>query len=506
MIKKIIELIKDALRHMIAYKDVSDTVDIDTVTISDKMQNNIDLWSNIYCDESPWLSDDDGIYSLNLGKSICQELARSVMSELESSITDPNAPELSETEIENTVIDLSNRANFLNDCYMKNLMKCFDDRLEMGMATGGMVIKPYVSNGRIYFDFCYQGEFYPIAFDDDGNITDIAFIDEFISGDFKYSKIERQTFADNTIVVENKAYKTKIKKAEDDSNIPDELGTEIDLKLIDRWAYISPQVTIQNVDRPLYGYYKVPLANNIDKNSPLGISVFSPAVKMIERADKQFSRLDWEYEGGQMAIDIDESALHFSEGYFGTQLEQDQTRNRLYRKVDLGTDDTYNAFAPSLRDNNYLAGLTRYLTKIEDLVGLARGTLSEVDAEARTATEIKILKQRQYVTVSKNQTELQRTLEDVVYAMNTLAELYNLSQTGEYNLNLNWKDSILTDTDTELSQKINLKNAGILMDWEVRAWYTGEDEETAKAVIQEKEDKEQAKLANDIFGSNNKEE
>ena len=30
MIKKIIELIKDALRHMIAYKDVSDTVDIDT--------------------------------------------------------------------------------------------------------------------------------------------------------------------------------------------------------------------------------------------------------------------------------------------------------------------------------------------------------------------------------------------------------------------------------------------------------------------------------------------
>lgn len=506
MFKKIIELIKDALRHMLAYKDVAETIDIDTVTISEKMQNSIELWENIYIDESPWLSDDDGIYSLNLGKSICQELARSVMSELDSSITDPNAPDLPETEIEDTEIDLSNRANFLNDCYKKNLMKCFDDKLEMGMATGGMIIKPYVSSGRIYFDFCYQGEFYPITFDDDGNITDIAFLDEFISGDFKYSKIERQTFSNNTIVVENKAYKTKIKKADEDSDIPQELGNEIDLKLVDKWAYITPQVTIQNVDRPLYGYYKVPLANNVDKNSPLGISVFAPARKMIERADKQFSRLDWEYEGGQMAIDIDESALHVSEGYFGTQLEQDQTRNRLYRKVDLGQDDTYEAFAPNLRDGNYLSGLTKYLTKIEDLVGLARGTLSEIDVEARTATEIKILKQRQYVTVSKHQSELQRTFEDVVYAMNTLAELYNLSTSGEYNLNLDWKDSILTDTDTELGQKINLKNAGILMDWEVRAWYTGEDEETAKAIIMEKEARDQAKLASDIFGSNNKEE
>ena len=49
---------------------------------------------------------------------------------------------------------------------------------------------------------------------------------------------------------------------------------------------------IKNMEKPLFGCFKVPLANNVDMSSPLGISIFSPAIKMIELADKQFSRLD----------------------------------------------------------------------------------------------------------------------------------------------------------------------------------------------------------------------
>ena len=43
--------------------------------------------------------------------------------------------------------------------------------------------------------------------------------------------------------------------------------------------------------------------------SPLGISIFSPATKLIRKADEQFSRLDWEYKGGQLAIDVDPTAV-----------------------------------------------------------------------------------------------------------------------------------------------------------------------------------------------------
>ena len=64
--------------------------------------------------------------------------------------------------------------------------------------------------------------------------------------------------------------------------------------------------------------------------SPLGISVFSPAVKLIRRADEQFSRLDWEYAGGQLAIDVDPTAVTYSEGYYGTTINLDNCQNRLY--------------------------------------------------------------------------------------------------------------------------------------------------------------------------------
>lgn len=243
----------------------------------------------------------------------------------------------------------------------------------------------------------------------------------------------------------------------------------------------------------------MPLANNIDLDSPLGISIFSPAINLIHRADEQFSRLDWEYDGGQMAIDVDADAVHFSSGYYGSSPQMDKVRDRLYRTLDLGNDDTYKAFTPSLRDTSYLSGLNRYLMRVEDLVGLSRGALSEVESEARTATEMKILKQRAYITIRRNQEALEQALNDTVYAMDVLTTLYELAPDGIYTTTTDWKDSILTDTDTELSQKVQLLDANILAKYEVRAWYTGEDEETAKDMIEEIEDSSSNKMMNDLF-------
>lgn len=498
MLKRLLELIKQALRSMVAYKDISATIgDVDVQTISDEMTSAIEKWKSMYKDEPEWLDEDNGVYTLGLPKSICQELKRTVLSELKTYIhTKGSASPLKEGEAVKT------RAGFLDNLYQKHLVEKLDNPLEYAMAVGGMIIKPYISNGSIYFDFSYQGEFYPIQFDDDGVLTDVAFYDQFVQGDVLYTRVERQTFSQNKLVVENKAYRAKVNTSEDKQQ---ELGLEIPLTSVGKWASITPTVTINDVERPLYGYYKVPLANNVDIKSPLGISVFSPASSLIKRADVQFSRLDWEYEGGQLAIDVDTSAVKAIEGYYGTVIEQDQTRNRLYRKIDLGSDDTYNAFAPTLRDGNYRNGLTSYLTQIEDKVGIARGSLSEVQVEARTATEIRTLKQRQYQTVTEHQKSINTALENAIYAANVLVELYQKElkapDTGDYELVTEWNDSILVDAGTELEQKVTLKNEGILADYEVRAWYTGEDEKTAMAKIATIKEEKQKLMMNDLFST-----
>ena len=87
-------------------------------------------------------------------------------------------------------------------------------------------------------------------------------------------------------------------------------------------------------------------------------------------------------------------------------------------------------FSPALRDNSLINGLNQLLQRIEDTCGLARGTFSEVQSEAKTATEIKVLKQRSYATVADNQKALQAALEQLVYAMDVWATLGRLAPAG----------------------------------------------------------------------------
>lgn len=500
MIKRLLQLIYEGISKMIGYKTVTEALDISKSTISDDMSDALELWKNMYKNESPWLDDDKGVYSLGLAKLICSIFKQQILCELDTRVVDPTTPE----EDYDVTEEPTSRSQFIERIYKNKIMKTLPDALEKALNCGGMIIKPYENNGNIYIDYCLQGDFYPLSFDDDGNITDIAFFDSFTEGDFIYSKIERQTFIEqkHIVIVENKAFKAKKRSADED--VQQELGVEIPISEIVRWQGISEEpVYINNVDHPLYGYYRVNVANNIDMHSPLGMSIYGSATKLIHRADEQFSRLDWEYKGGQLAIDVDPTAVTFSEGYFGTKQVMDELQDRLYRKLDLGSDETYRAWAPSLRDSNYKDGLNYYLRLIEDTVGMARGTISSIESEARTATEIKVLKQRAYLTISSNQEALGTAIKDTILAINTYIDLYNIFQSGDYDVVLEWKDSVLTDTDTELEQKLKLVDKDILSKEEVRAWYTGESLEVAKQQIDAMTQAKQDSFMNDLFGNGN---
>lgn len=107
-------------------------------------------------------------------------------------------------------------------------------------------------------------------------------------------------------------------------------------------------------------------------------------------------------------------------------MEMPRLNDRLFRAVDVG-EDGYRVFAPAIRDNALLSGLNKLEAMIEDLTGLSRGTLSDAPAEARTATELKILRQRTYTTIANNQAALERCLRDVVRVMDKYATLYKMS-------------------------------------------------------------------------------
>jgi A118 family predicted phage portal protein len=128
--------------------------------------------------------------------------------------------------------------------------------------------------------------------------------------------------------------------------------------------------------------------------------------------------------------------------------------------------------------------------KIEDQCCLSRGTLSDPNDIARTATEMKIMKQRSYATVSDIQEALGDALNDLVYAMYCLSTLYELAPDGEYETSFTWDDSIITDADTEREVDRQDVRDGFMLPYEYRMKWYGEDEKTAKKKLAELEESE----------------
>jgi A118 family predicted phage portal protein len=230
----------------------------------------------------------------------------------------------------------------------------------------------------------------------------------------------------------------------------------------------------------------MPEANTIDTHSPLGVSGFDKVKGLIQEADRQYSRLLWEFEGGELAIDIDRNALSWitdpnnpDEGHS----VMSKLQNRLYRKVDLNEENTYEVFSPALRDQSIINGLNCILMRIEDGAGISRGTLSDVVSEAKTATELRMLRVRSYETNAHIQKATEKMLKDVIYVMNVYCDLYDVTPDGEYEVSFEWDDSIINDTDTELTKRMILIQNGIASKLETRMWYFGETERQAREAL-----------------------
>ena len=154
---------------------------------------------------------------------------------------------------------------------------------------------------------------------------------------------------------------------------------------------------------------------------------------------------------------------------------------RLY----LGDDNTYEVFSPQLRDSNILNGLNAILTRIEDVCALSRGTLSETTVtEARTATELRILKQRTYSANSEIQTALQSTLETIIKIVDKYCDLYDIQVSGDYEVAFKWDDSIIVDKDAERQIDLLDINAGLMSKVEYRMKWFGETEKQAEEMVQ----------------------
>lgn len=421
------------------------------IAISDKMSAAIDLWTRMYEDGGPWCGKD--LHSLRLPAAIASEFARLVTLEMEVSLTG------------------SDRATFL-----QNELEPFLDKLrnyvETGCALGGIIFKPYVSSDGMAIDVVQGDCFYPTTFDSSGRMTGAIFTEQLIRKKIIYTRAEHHEFSNGVHRIENRAFK---------SNSSATLGSPIDLTEVPEWAQIAPDASIENVDRPLFAYFQIPLANRIDRHSPLGVSVYSEAVDTIRDADEQYGRFIWEFEGGELAVDLAEDLLQHT---IGEEPKIPKHQQRLYRgrNVPSGNQNFYEVFSPALRDASLKNGLNTILQKIEYQCGLAYGTISDPQVVEKTAEEIRSSKQRSYATVKDIQKALENALDDLLYAMDKLTTLYKLAPQGSYKAAYDWDDSIINDPTQRKQMFWQYVTAGKYPFWRYLVEFEGYTEKDAKEI------------------------
>ena len=294
-----------------------------------------------------------------------------------------------------------------------------------------------------------------------------------------YTKLEYHELKSGVYTIKNKAYNS-------DKN--GSIGSEVPLNTVEDWAQIAPETTIQNVERPLFGFFKVPIANNIEPESPLGVSLYSgAAVDLIRQADQQWERLMWEYESGERRILMSDSAIpQRVVDEHGLSHTNPLLRDRLFRRMPFENVDFYQEFSPEFRNDALYKGFQDTLKMIELNCGLSFGTLSDPQTVNATATEIVSSKQTMYVTVRDTQAALEHALNGLLYGMDVYATLYGLAPAGDWDLQCDWGDGVVQDTESKQKELADMRNdvsAGLIRGELYIAKKYGVTEEEARAMM-----------------------
>lgn len=380
----------------------------------------IEIWRMIYICEPPWR--DDTIRPLSLGVAIPSELARLTTLELKAQFG-------AEDEI------------------MQRFLLGIKPIAEYACALGSALFVPFTAqDGSIHISATPANQIYPVSFDENGRMTAVVLERTREYNAKFYTLLEYRNFDVNTgtETIQYKAFQ---------SFQPGYLGTEILVEETGLWPLLkSGTYTLTGLTAPLFVYWRMPFAFPFDPNSPIGVSCYHSCLSLLEDADRQYSRLS---------------------ASFGVA----PLNRRIYKAVEI--KDLFQEWNPTLRDNSIYAGLNNIFRQIEFRCGLSYGTLSDVNMQEKTATEIMASKQRSYATVSSIQASLEKALRELSFA---LCETLKIPQVEPV---FAWDDSIIVDTLQEKNIFMQEISAGIRAPWEYRVAFLGETEEQAKKAISE---------------------
>ena len=398
------------------------------------------------------------IKTINFAKAVCSETARLTM--LGTKIT----------------IDGSARAEWLQK-QIDNIYFKLRDWVEYGCAYGTVILKP---NGK-GIDLVTPNNFMITDYEN-GEISGVVFVNRETVGKKYYTRLEYHRFVDDVYAITNRCY---IGDTENDTS------KRIDIAKTP-WSELLEESFIQNVESPLYGVLKMPHANNVDVDSPMGLPIFSDAIEELKDLDIAYSRNSKEILDSKRLVLLDSDRLLPSGGkvaqtgvYFKNQRESMGLPDYVKNVYGNGTENFYQEINPQLNTDTRLSGINAILSQIGYKIGYSNGYFVFNERTGlQTATQVESDDRRTIQFIKDVRDKVEGCLGNVIYALNVFADLYNLAPVGVYEAIYDFGD-ITYDLETDRARWWGYVVAGKVPAYKYFMKFEGMSEEDSKAMIEE---------------------
>ena len=237
---------------------------------------------------------------------------------------------------------------------------------------------------------------------------------------------------------------------------------------------------------PWFQIIKPNIANNIDINSPLGISIFANAIDNAKETD-----LVWDSYANEFILGRKRIFVNAKEWYISRNGEEqdvfDSNDVVIYHLPE--ADDGKQMISDqtqTLRVADHISALQNQLNLFGYKCGLGTEHYKFDGAGVATATQIISVNSEMFRNLKKHEIILNDVLvgmtKSVLYAINTFTPD---SVDANAEITIKFDDSIIVDEASERQQDLIDVNAGIMGKAEYRAKWYNEDIETARKAIEE---------------------
>lgn len=411
-----------------------------------------------------WVDTDDHIRTVNFTKAICEETARLAM--LATKINVGESP----------------RAKYIQE-KIDVAYPHIRAWVEYAFAYGSIVLKP---NGTD-IDVMYPDD-YAITSVTNGVVDGIVFQynqEVYRSGEVRrWYRYEYHRFEGKgdyrRYVITNKCF--------------DGEGSEVSIDATP-WEGIAEEVTIGNIEKPLFAIITTPHANGLDENCPLSTPICANALEELRDLDVAYSRNAWEVENSKRIILLDSDRLLPGAG--GRITEHNKVYQMDVARRNMGLPDyvravegdtganIYNEINPSLNTSVREVAIDALLSQIGYKVGFANGYfVFNQSMRIQTATGVEANQQRTIQFIKDCRDRIETALNTLVYALDVMVGEYEEAPEGEIDPVFDFGD-ITYNRDEDRARWFSYVSAGLVPAWKFFEKFEGMTEEEAKEMVNE---------------------